>query len=226
MTYALCVGAHPDDVEIGMGGTVAGLVAEGLDVVLVDLTDGEPTPYGTPELRAAEAATAARALGASRITLPFRNRELFDTAEARKALAEVIREHRPQVLFAPYPVDAHPDHAAASAICDAARFWAKFVKTDMRGEPHYPPRMYRYLAVHLRLHVKPSFVVDVSAVRPAKEAALRAYASQFSANPANGGVLDSIERLGAYWGALIGADAGEPFFSSEEVGVSSVTALR
>ena len=65
------------------------------------------------------------------------------------------------MVFAPYPIDAHPDHIAASAIVEAARFYSKFVKTDMGGEPHFPAKLYHYWAVHLRVLEKPSFIVDV-----------------------------------------------------------------
>ena len=135
---AMCIGAHPDDVEIGMGATVAGMVRRGMKVVIVDLTNGEPTPHGTPEKRAAESAEAARILGAERRTLTQRNRYLFDTVEARTELAEVIREYRPRMLFVPYADDTHPDHIAASSIAVAARFYSKFTKTEMSGEPFFP----------------------------------------------------------------------------------------
>jgi bacillithiol biosynthesis deacetylase BshB1 len=226
MADVICVGAHPDDVEIGMGATVAKMVAQGLEVVMVDLTDGEPTPHGTHDRRVAEAAHAAKALGVeSRIMLPLVNRELADTVTARTLLAEVIREHRPRVLFAPYPIDAHPDHVAASAIVEAARFYAKFVKTDMSGEPHFPARVYHYFAVHLRLLAKPSFIVDVTDELPVKAAALACYESQFGADTANKGVLEWVTGQAGVWGALIGTQGGEPFFSREEIGIRDIRDL-
>ncbi|MHB1340494.1 MAG: PIG-L family deacetylase [Coriobacteriia bacterium] len=222
----VCVGAHPDDVEIGMGATVAGMVRQGLRVGVVDLTNGEPTPHGTPEIRAGESALAARVLGVERRTLDLPNRYLFDTLEARTALAEVFREWRPAIVFAPYPTDAHPDHIAASSIAVAARFYAKFTKTEMSGAPHHPAKLYHYVAVHLALHVKPSFVI---AAEPGdldlKIEALRAYQSQFSVNEKNAGIIATMDRLAGYWGGLIGAPAGEPFFSPEETGIRSITDL-
>ncbi len=226
MADVMCIGAHPDDVEIGMGATVAKMVRQGLDVVVVDLTDGEPTPRGTHETRMAEAALAARALGVTtRVTLGFTNRELMDTVEARTALATLVREHRPAVLFAPYPVDAHPDHVAAAAIAEAARFYAKFVKTDMAGEPHKPAHLYHYWAVHLRLVAKPSFIVDVSDTLDAKADALSRYVSQFGADTANAGVPAWVAGQASAWGALIGTAAGEPFFSREEIGLRDIRDL-
>jgi bacillithiol biosynthesis deacetylase BshB1 len=226
MADVICIGAHPDDVEIGMGAAVARMVRQGLDVVMVDLTDGEPTPHGTHEIRMSEAAEAASALGVTtRITLPLPNRELADTVEARRMLAEVVREHKPRLLFAPYPIDAHPDHVAAAAIVEAARFYAKFVKTDMAGKPHFPARVYHYFAVHLRLVAKPAFVLDVTGDLDAKMAALGCYRSQFVDHGSNARILDWVRSQAGTWGDLIGTEAGEPFFSREEVGIRDVRDL-
>ena len=219
---AMCVGAHPDDVEIGMGATVAGMVRRGMKVVVVDLTDGEPTPQGSPETRAAESAEAAAILGVERRTLSGANRYLFDSAEARMELAEVIREFRPRTLFVPFADDAHPDHIAASAIGVAARFYAKFTKTDMTGEPFFPERIYRYMAVHMRTVVEPSFIVDVADDLDTKLKAVAAYRSQFSANPNNAGVVEMMRQQAAMWGALGRVSAGEPFFAFEPVAIRSI----
>lgn len=222
MADVVCVGAHPDDVEIGMGGTVAALAASGGDVLIVDLTDGEPTPHGTHERRMEEAAEAARILGCRRITLELPNRSLFDSVEARTALAEVLRIERPQVLFVPYPEDAHPDHLAASRIAEAARFYAKFTKTEMVGEPHYPSRVYRYMAVHLRLVREPSFLSDITDTLTAKLAALGAYRSQFNDNPANASIVELMEQTARMWGGIGRVGAAEPFFALEPPVVRSV----
>src|SRR4029077_2080952 len=82
--------------------------------------------------------------------------------DARRRVAETVRQLRPRYLFAPYWEDAHPDHVAASALIDAARFWSKLTKTDWLGQPHYPQRIFYYFSVHLRLHPRPSFVLDIS----------------------------------------------------------------
>lgn len=222
---AMCIGAHPDDVEIGMGATVAGIVRQGGRVVIVDLTNGEPTPFGTPETRAVESAEAARILGAERRTLSQRNRYLFDTVEARTELAEVIREFRPRTLFVPYANDSHPDHISASAIAVAARFYAKFTKTEMSGEPFSPERIYRYMAVHMRVIAEPSFILDVAQDLPTKIAALQAYRSQFAENPTNAGIVELMRQQAAMWGALGRVSAGEPFFALEPVALRSLSDL-
>ena len=226
MVDVVCVGAHPDDVEIGMGGTVAKMVRQGLRVAIVDLTNGEPTPYGTSETREREARRAAEILGVSeRRTLGQPNRYLMDGVEARTELAETLRALRAELLFVPYHLDAHPDHVAAHAIAVAARFYAKFTKTEMSGEPHYARRIYKYMAVHMRIAAKPSFIVDISDELAIKGAALDAYESQFSANPANAGVVPMVTQAARMWGAFINVEAGEPFFTDEPVGVRSVADL-
>lgn len=222
---AMCVGAHPDDVEIGMGATIAKMTREGKRVVVVDLTNGEPTPFGTPEKRAAESAEAARILGVERRTLTQPNRYLFDTIEARTELAEAIREFRPRLMFIPFADDAHPDHVSASSIAVAARFYAKFTKTEMAGEPFFPERIYRYMAVHQRIIAEPSFIVDVSRDLPTKLDALSAYESQFSANPSNTDILALMRQMAGMWGALGRVEAGEPFFALEPVAIRSISDL-
>lgn len=226
MARILAIGPHPDDLEIGMGGTIATLLAQGHEVTMCDLTNGEPTPRGSPERRAEEAAAAARILGITRrITLPLPNRELADTIENRRTVAEVIREIRPDLLFLPYWIDAHPDHVAAAALGEAARFYSKLSKTSMRGEPHYPHRVYHFLTTHYDLHVKPSFILDVSPAFQRKLEAVAAYSSQFGGEPGERPILDDLRRVNGYWGYLIGAAYGEPFVCREELGLSSLDAL-
>ncbi len=218
-TDVLAFGAHPDDVEIAMGGTLLSLKAQGAKVVVCHLTDGEPTPYGNRKTRFKEAQAAARILGLDDyLILPLKNRELQDTLSARRRVAEVIRKYKPALVVAPYWVDAHPDHWNACQLVEAARFWAKLVKTDMKGEPWYPPKFYYHLCSHLRTNVSPSFIVDTSAFHERKLEAVRCYASQFLRKP-NSRALHHIDTANRYFGALIGAETGEPFFSKENLGV-------
>ncbi|MBM3469204.1 MAG: bacillithiol biosynthesis deacetylase BshB1 [Armatimonadetes bacterium] len=221
MAVVLAIGPHPDDIEIAMGGTVCLLHAQGHEVVVCDLTDGEPTPIGSPERRAAETDEASRLLGVRRrLTLGLPNRFLQDTIEARIQVAEVIRRVRPDVLFVPYWVDAHPDHVAACALAEAARFTAKLTRTQMQGEPHYPDRVFHFFSTHYRLHVKPSFIVDISDHIETKMAAVAAYASQFGDERGNAGLLAAIRETSAYWGRLIHRRYGEAFVSREEIGIA------
>jgi len=210
----LCIGAHPDDVELGMGGAVASFVRSGHSVLILDLTNGEPTPNGSPEIRLKEAAEAARVLGAGRKTLTLPNRYLENTIENRKSIAAEIRAFRPEYLFAPYPVDAHPDHIAAGELAEASRFYAKLTKSDIPGEPCFPARVIYYFPVHLRLRIEPSFVMDTGATFEQKKRAVQCYISQFTGKEE---LLENIYNENRYWGFQSGCDAAEPFFQREVV---------
>jgi len=223
----LVIAAHPDDAEIGTGGALLALKAQGARVGVLDLTNGEPTPHGSPEIRRKETAAATEILGLDwRGNLGLPNRALVADLDARRNVAAVIRQLRPRVLLTHYWEDAHPDHVAASALVDAARFWAKLTKTDLPGEPHYPERVVYFYSVHLRLHVQPSFVLDVSAHHDKKMETLACYHSQFvQGRPASPSFLDEIRDRGRYWGWTIGVRYGEPFRCREEVGLRSLRDL-
>jgi bacillithiol biosynthesis deacetylase BshB1 len=218
----LVIAPHPDDAELGMGGTIALLLAQGARVGVLDLTDGEPTPHGNPELRRAETDAATAVLGLSwRGNLGLVNRRLENDLESRARLAGVIRQVRPRFLFAPYWEDAHPDHVAASALVDAARFWAKLTRSDLPGAPHFPHRTFYYFSIHLRIHPRPAFILDVSRHIDTKMRALACYHSQMVAGrpttPPT--LLDDVRDRARYWGWAIGAAYGEPFACREEIGL-------
>src|SRR5438128_4788415 len=176
----LVIAPHPDDAELAAGGTMLLLKAQGASVGVLDLTDGEPTPYGSPEVRRLETEAASALLRLDwRGNLGLPNRALTADLDARRRLAGMLRRLRPRFLLAPYWEDAHPDHVAASALVDAARFWAKLTKTDLPGTPHFPQRIFYYFSVHLRLHPRPSFVLDISSFLEAKMRAVACYRSQF-----------------------------------------------
>jgi bacillithiol biosynthesis deacetylase BshB1 len=221
----LVVATHPDDAELGVGGTIALLLTQGQRVGILDLTDGEPTPHGSPEIRARETAAATAVLGLNwRGNLGLPNRRVVDDLDSRAKLAGVIRQLRPRVLFAPYWEDTHPDHVAASSLVDAARFWAKLTKSDLPGEPYYPQRIIYYFSIHLRIHPKPSFVVDISDSLETKMAAVACYHSQLiqgrpSTPPT---LLDDVRDRARYWGWSINSNYGEPFVLRQEVGLRSL----
>jgi bacillithiol biosynthesis deacetylase BshB1 len=226
MLDALVIAPHPDDAELGMGGTIALMLAQGLAVGILDLTDGEPTPLGSPEIRARETAAASAALGITwRENLGLPNRRLRATLAARGRLAGVIRRTRPRWLFAPHWVDAHPDHVAATRLAEAARFWAKLTKCDLPGQPWHPERIYHYACVHLKSVRRPSFVVDISTTWQAKRLSLACYASQFPQPTGKPGVLDRVAAADAWWGSMIGTEHGEPFWSREPVALKGFADL-
>lgn len=228
MLDILVIAPHPDDAELGMAGAILKFKAEGLRVGVLDLTNGEPTPFGSPEIRARETAAATAILDLDwRENLGLPNRSLEPTLEARAQLAGVIRQTRPRWLFAPYWVDAHPDHVAATELVEAARFWAKLTKTDLPGAPHYPLRIFYYYCAHLRILPQPSFVLDISDHWPKKQAAIECYQSQFfhgrtSEEPT---IVNRLRDQAATLGWAIGTRYGEAFASREPVGLSSLESL-
>jgi bacillithiol biosynthesis deacetylase BshB1 len=221
----LVVGPHPDDQELGMGGTIARFAAEGHRVLLLDLTDGEPTPHGSREIRAREAAEAARILGADRITLGLPNRELVHSVQARHAVAAEIRRFRPDVIFVPYPEDAHPDHVAGTRIVEDARFDAKLTKCALPGEPWHCKWLFHYWATHLRIVPQPSFLLDTTGFMERKREAILAYRSQFVVNERNRRVVDWVDAAGTYFGSRIGTAAAEPFHAREPLGLTGLAQL-
>ena len=228
MLDVLVVAPHPDDSELGMGGTIFRLLDQGFSVGILELTNGEPTPHGDPDTRARETAEATRVLGVPwRENLGLPNRSLEPTLEARARLASVFRETRPRWIFAPYWVDAHPDHVAATELIEAARFWSKLTKTDIPGKPHHPERIFYYYCIHLRIIPQPAFVVDISAYWDRKLEALRCYESQFlKGRPQTPPTfLDRLRDQAATWGYAIGTEYGEPFASREPIGLSGLKEL-
>jgi bacillithiol biosynthesis deacetylase BshB1 len=237
MANILIVGPHPDDQELGMGGTIALLAAQGHRVLLLDMTNGEPTPHGSVEIRAQEADAAAKALSApanpvTRHLLGLRNRFVEHSVEARHMVAGVIRAHQAQIIFVPHPEDAHPDHRAVTRIVEDARFDAKLTKIDMPtpdgmelGPPLYPKWLFHYYATHLRIVPKPSFLMDISKYLSQKMASIAAYHSQFEANPKNRAVVDWVKAEALYMGSRIGVAAAEPFFAVEPVGLGCFDSL-
>lgn len=224
----LVVAPHPDDAELGMGGAILSLLAAGQRVGVLDLTSGEPTPHGSPEIRAAETAAATQVLGLTwRGNLGLPNRSLQPTLAAREQLAGVIRLTRPKWLFAPYWVDAHPDHLAATELVDAARFWAKLSKTEMPGEPFHPQRIYNYYCVHLKMNPQPAFVLDISDQWARKRESIECYHSQFIKGREDmvPGFIDRLEEEAGYWGKSIGVRYGEPFTSREPIGLKGFNEL-
>ena len=225
---ALVVAPHPDDAELGMAGTILSMVAEGRRVGILELTSGEPTPLGSPEVRRRETAAATSLLGiAWRGNLNLPNRSLEATIDNRRRLAESFRELQPSLIFAPYWEDAHPDHTSATKLVEDARFWAKLSKTDMAGSPFHPARILYYFSVHLRIVERPSVLIDISAYTAKKRQVLEAYTSQLVANQPAGqpGVIDRVLERNRYWGIMAGVLSAEPFASREPLGLRSLRDL-
>ncbi len=225
----LVVATHPDDAEISVGGTILQSQAIGQSVGVLDLTSGEPTPRGTAERRLQETAAATETLALDwRHNLNLPNRSLQNDLAARRSLASVFRLTRPAIILAPYWDDAHPDHVAASALCDAARFWSKLSRSDLPGEPYHPPKIYYYWSIHLRIHPAAAFVVDVSPHIGRKMEAIGCYASQVAVGRSaeHPTLLDDVKDRARYWGWTIGTAYAEPFASREEIGIANLSVLQ
>ena len=227
----LAVGAHPDDVEIGCGGTLARLVEQGYRVGIVDLTDGEPTPRSPgPEVRLEEARRAAEALGAAlRVTLDLPNRRLFDTFEARVALGRQFRAHRPRLVLAQgnkTPL-ASPDHYQAQLITEAAVFYSRLTKWDEHFQglaTHTVPHLaYYFLGGRtLAAAAAEAIVVDISGTLEKKLAAVACYQTQFGHRPQ---ILDRIRSFNQQQGLVAGFAAGEVLALPSALGTRDLMGL-
>lgn len=227
----LAVGAHPDDVEIGCGGTVARLARSGRTVGILDLTRGEMGTRGTPETRAREAQEAARILGAAfRESLDLGDGGLRTDRDAELLLATKIRELRPKVILNMPREARHPDHAKASRLVADAAFLAGLAALPIPGERHRPDRVVCSMERYLFL---PTFVVDVSDHWETKLAAIRAFGSQFEKDGPGSEprtfisrpeFLEEIEARGRFFGGQVGVRYGEPFFSEIPPRVDDVVA--
>jgi bacillithiol biosynthesis deacetylase BshB1 len=223
MASIIVFAPHPDDAELGMGGTIIKLAQQGHRVHVVDMTNGEPTPHGSVETRAKESAAACKVLGVERTLLGLKNREVVHDIASRHKAAAVIRRHKADWLFVPYPLDAHPDHMAVTRICEDARFDAKLTKSDIPGEPYYPKRIIYYFCTHLRLNFTPNFCIDISDTIDQKLESVKCYASQFVGNST--GVPEMVKTISAYFGTRIGTAHAEPFYTHELLGFGGLDQL-
>jgi N-acetylglucosamine malate deacetylase 1 len=239
---ALAFGAHPDDVELGCGGTLALLAAAGRKVGIVHLTRGEAGTRGTEEARRAEAVAAAEVLGAQIL-------EIVDCGDGRlrhgeteeELMIEILRRYRPDLVLGPAPADRHPDHGRAHRLVADACFYAGLAGRSLAGEagelpPHRPAAMLAYMQ-HDPFDV--SLVVDVTPVWEVKQRALDCYQSQLHPGRERGDDGDdgpktkvaspefrrTVEGRARHFGLMIGAAYGEPFQNRLPVAVGDAGTL-
>ncbi|QDP85011.1 bacillithiol biosynthesis deacetylase BshB1 [Chryseobacterium sp. SNU WT5] len=178
----LAIGAHPDDVELGCGGTLAKLISEGKTVAVIDLTQGELGTRGTNVTRAQEAAESTAIMGyADRENLKMRDGFLLNTEEYQMKIVQMIRKYRPEIVFANSIDDRHPDHAKASKLVSDACFLSGLVKIETTLDREIqqawrPKQIFHYIQWK---HITPDFVVDISDFMPRKIEACLAYKTQF-----------------------------------------------
>ncbi len=220
--YALAFGAHPDDIEIACSATMLKLRQEGKLVVACDLTEGEMGSRGTRTLRRKEAAEAAQHLGyTERINLNLGDTRFENSHENLLKVIRILRRYRPTVVFAPQPIERHPDHERAARLITDACFYSGLVKIKTKDngkiqERHRPKYLLYYLQDRFML---PSFIVDVSDTFEASRKAVMAFKSQFydpnSKEPethiSRKEFLEALDARAKYFGELIGARYGEGF---------------
>ncbi|MCX7834857.1 MAG: bacillithiol biosynthesis deacetylase BshB1 [bacterium] len=219
MVDVLVISPHPDDVELGCGGTVAKFVQLGRRVALFDLTQGELGSRGNAAMRLSEAQAAAQVLGVSfreNGNLPDGHINAADHQQ-RLVVIDAIRKYRPQILIYPYPEDRHPDHGATGKLCEEAVFLAGLQKLETSFPPHRPQF---FFAFHQAWEGKVSFIVDISDTWEIKKKAILCFQSQFyhpySNEPetwiAQPNFLEGIEARARTNGFKIRVQYGESFW--------------
>ena len=228
----LAIGAHPDDVELGCGGTLAKLIAEGKTVAVVDLTQGELGTRGTNVTRAEEAAESTRIMGyVNRENLKMRDGFLVNSEDYQMQIVKMIRKYQPEMVFANSIDDRHPDHAKASKLVSDACFLSGLVKieTSLDNEsqkPWRPKHIFNYIQWK---HITPAFVVDVSDFMEKKIEACLAYKTQFydpnSTEPmtpiASKDFLESLTYRAQDLGRLSGVDYAEGFTTEKLIALKN-----
>jgi len=228
----LAFGAHPDDVEMCVGGLLIKMKKQGYRTGIVDLTRGEMGSRGTPLIRAQEAAEASRILEVDvRENLDLGDTRLAASYENVLAAARIIRKLRPSIILTSYLEDWHPDHAVAGKLVQQAFFQTRLVNLDLGFPPHYPRQIY-YYPCHQPLI--PTFVVDITSEFPRKMEAVSAYRSQIS--PAKEGehprrtigISDysfHLESRCRYFGSLINVKYGEALWVERPLKLDDPCAL-
>ena len=229
----LVFGAHPDDVELGCGGTVAKMVAQGKKVAIVDLTQGELGTRGSAELREQEANAAAEILGVkTRLNLGLKDGFFQCDLDSLHSVVEVIRKYKPSIVIANALADRHPDHGRGAELVAQACFLSglKKVETPDYPEVHRPTALYHYIQDFERI---PDLVVDITGYEKQKMNAIQAYRSQFfdpnSTEPATPistpEFLDRLVGRDSAMGRPCGFKAGEGFEILRPIGADSLLDL-
>jgi len=229
----LAIAAHPDDIELICGGTLVRAHMLGRSTGILDLAAGELGTLGTPELRAKEAAKAAKVMGVSiRENLAFPDGGIENTPETRAKVAVVIRRLRPKIVITHSQHGRHPDHPIVAQLVRDACFVAGLKKVEPKVAPHRPLKVLHALSFR-EDNQKPTFVVDISESFEKKVEAIRCYQSQFGDAIQAGEVYPNGEPLyelirhhAAHYGSLIRCLYGEPFYTTETMRVEDVASLE
>ncbi|MCX7736522.1 MAG: bacillithiol biosynthesis deacetylase BshB1 [Candidatus Kapabacteria bacterium] len=237
----LAIGAHPDDIELACGGTVAKFTEEGYSVAIVDCTNGELGSRGNAEIRAIEAKNGAEILGVKfRENLGLPDGKLTVNDESVEKMIVMIRKYRPKIVLVNPPYERHPDHEASHFILRKAMFKSGLIKveTEYDGVPQTPLRirkMFCYMQSY-EFPRKPDFYVDITSTFEKKMNAIKAYTSQVwvpGLSDPNGPVtrlsrpefLEELEARAIYFGTQIGVRFAEAFYSIEPLGFKNLSGL-
>ncbi|HLF35092.1 MAG TPA: bacillithiol biosynthesis deacetylase BshB1 [Cyclobacteriaceae bacterium] len=232
----LVFAAHPDDAELSCGGTIALQISKGHTIGMVDLTRGEIGTRGTPEIRAEEAANAAKILGLSvRENAGLEDGFIQNNKENQLRIAAYVRKYRPEIVLTNAVSDRHPDHGRAAALTRDACYIAGLVKLKINpgaehSGPWRPKALYHYIQSD---YIDPDFIVDISGFWKSKLDAIRAHKSQFfdpkSTDPetyiSNPLFLEFIEARCKQWGHAINAVYGEGFTVERTIGIRNLADL-
>jgi len=229
----LAIAAHPDDVELSVGGTLIKLAGMGYRTGILDMTRGEAGTRGTPEIRRQEAGRAAEILGVSvRENLGLGDAHIWVNEESRVKLVRVLRRLRPRIIFTQFWDDPHPDHAHTAQLVREAMHISGLAKYDPEsGLERWRPNCVAHFLFPRT--IAPGFIVDISDQSERKWDAINAHASQFF-NPSSNepqsrvstqGFLSEVEARDRYFGAMIGAERGEAFFVREALNIADPVAL-
>ncbi len=222
----IAFGTHPDDAEIGCGGTLIKLADEGKRVAVVDLVRGEMGTRGSAEIRAQEASASSKILGlCGRENLELRDGFIDVTMESKHVVVEALRRWRPRAIFLPYWDDRHPDHMNASRLIYESVFLSGLIRFETGQEAHRPKQLFYYMGWH---EFTPTFVVDITDQAERKLEAIYAFGTQFRADAERGPQtrLTSpttdwlIRSRMAYYGSKIRSKYGEGFLIRGHLEVS------
>lgn len=227
----LAFSPHPDDAELGCGGTLLLASDKGLRTAIADMSEGECSTRGTMLKRAREKEKASQCLGLTeRFSLGLPDTEIGLDPIHRLPIIELVRSLQPRIVLSPYWVDRHPDHASAGCLVRGACYYSG-LGTIGKGKPYRPTYLYYYM---IHTPFDPSFIVDISSVWKRKKAILETYRTQFTGldkttvqtSLSHPNFLRYQKIRNAYYGSMISVNFGEPFFSPAPISFQTLPGLE
>ena len=224
------IGAHPDDIELNCGGTVLKLAESGKNVGIIDLTEGELSTRGSRKSRVLETSAASKLLGISfRENLKIRDGSIEINKINREKIIRVLRKYKPEIVFAPYPNDRHPDHIYAGNLIRESVFYSGLMKIRTDNLKAFRPRKLFFYRSAIDIPV--SFIFDISSVFKKKLEVLKCYRTQFYDSESNepetfissSFFRNEIEARARHYGFKIGAEFGEPYYSYDAIRINDKT---